>query len=206
MFDCKKNTDTQWYRGNPGRFVAQFRKLYSCRCGGLRNGKEPILDVYSYFLTCTLLPQAKISENIMKALCLAYKKETNKFSFSQMGLPLCRVCYCFLNGLSRAKLTTLIKKYRQKDKSCTRKEGSGRRTSPKMLSAQFWFKELIRMVGEPSPQSDLVYLPPAHKEDYYREYKDERIEAERVSRASFMKMWKRMFKYVQVFLVSNPGC
>ena len=96
-----------------------------------------------------------------------------------MGLPLCRVCYCFLNGLSRAKLTTLIKKYRQKDKSCTRKEGSGRRTSPKMLSAQFWFKELIRMVGEPSPQSDLVYLPPAHKEDYYREYKDERIEAER---------------------------
>ena len=88
---------------------------------------------------------------------------------------------------------------KKEESSVTRKEGSGRRPEEATLDAELWFHDLIKNVGEQSPESDLVYLPPATKADFWREYQDDRKEQERiVSKTTFYNLWKTKFKHLKV--------
>ena len=118
---------------------------------------------------------------------------------------MCRQCFAWLNGISVGTLKSIIKSFDKKTKVIERKEGSGRPQSDKSITAEYWFKELIASVGEYSPESPVIHLPPAHRQDYFQEYLDDHIEQETMSNSAFFKMWRKKFPKVKVPINQRLG-
>ena len=158
------------------------------------------MTIYNCYLNAILMPDQDVSKEVLLLLGPCWDGVKKIFFLSQLGMRnICRECFCFLNGISLGKLRTLMEKKKKEESSVTRKEGSGRRPEEATLDAELWFHDLIKNVGEQSPESDLVYLPPATKADFWREYQDDRKEQERiVSKATFYNLWKTKFKHLKV--------
>ena len=114
-------------------------------------------------------------------------------------LDVCRDCFAFLHACSRGKLQTLITSHKWKrSKARTRREGSGRPQSPKMMQAVIWFALLVTLIGESSPDSSEVHLPPGFRKDYFKEYKADYFDKETIERSTFYEMWREHYPHVKV--------
>jgi len=76
-------------------------------------------------------------------------------------------------------------------------EGSGRKKSDKFMTALFWFATLVAIIGECSPETRDVHLPPAFRKDYWNEYCTEHPK-EFLSQAAFYDLWRTHFPYMKV--------
>lgn len=121
-----------------------FRARYLCQCLAFLIVFLPIIDLYSQFLTSSLMCNAAVTEDIMGKLDTMYDSNEDRFILSQRGMrDMCMTCYCFLNGLSVTKLQRLMTCYRKQKKSVSRKPGSGRKQSLSSVACEMWFKDLI---------------------------------------------------------------
>ena len=209
-FDLKKHSDAKWYpfckltccrrKGHPATFIERFQARFNCNCQSFASLLLPLTTIYICYLNAILMPDQDVSKEVLLLLGPCWDGVKKIFVLSQLGMRnLCRECFCFLNGISLGKLRTLMEKKKKEESSVTRKEGSGRRPEEATLDAELWFHDLIKNVGEQSPESDLVYLPPATKADFWREYQDDRKEQERiVSKTTFYNLWKTKFKHLKV--------
>ena len=170
----------------------------------------PILTIYTQFLNSGLMAHAAVTNNVMGKLDGFYSARADEFYFSQLGMRnLCAECYCFLNGLSLRKLKYLLAGYRKdpNKRSMSRQPGSGRLTSNETVDCELWFKELIDTMGEPSPENTNVYLPPATKADFFRQYCDDRPSPgyTRASRSAFFRIWRTKFSHLKVVTAPRLG-
>lgn len=110
---------------------------------------------------------------------------------------LCRKCFCFLNAISTSTLKRLIRQKRRGAVSSNRRAGSGKKRSSEWMTAWIWFGALVTLIGEPSPQSNNVYLPPGFRRDYFNEYLAEN-QGNLISEAAFYEMWRKQFSHVKV--------
>lgn len=186
-------------QGHPATFTERFKERFSCNCQSFASLLLPFMTIYTCFLNAVLMPDAEVSKEVLHLLGPCWDGVNKIFVFSQLGMrKMCRECFCFLNGVSIGKLRKLLKYKRGEKNSVTRQEGSGRRQGDATLDAEIWFHELIQNVGEQSPESNLVYLPPASRADFWREYQDDRKEQDQVSRSTWYDIWKKKFPHLKV--------
>lgn len=194
-------------RAQPGNFVKMFRLRYLCKCLAFLIAFLPIIDVYAQFATSSLMYKSAINSTVLGNLDSMYDKENDSFILCQMGMRnMCLECYCFLNGLSVHQLQRLMAKYRKHETaSVTRKPGSGRKVSLSTVDCELWFRDLIATMGEPAPDSNKIFLPPATKADFFKQYKQDRAKSKfkPISRTSFYDLWASKFPHLKVICIRN---
>ena len=178
-----------------------------CQCLAFLIAFLPIIDIYSQFLTSALMCKTDVNSAVLNNLDSMYDGENDRFILCQKGVRnMCLECYCFLNGLSVHQLQRLMAKYRNRESaSVTRKAGSGRKVSLKTIDCELWFqKELIEMLGEPAPDSNKIFLPPATKADFFKQYTQDRAKSQfgLVSRSTFYELWNTKFPHLQVICIA----
>lgn len=184
---------------------------FSCtKCDVFRRHLVPIREIYTFFVTFALLSTTALSGKLLEAIGYAWNRDSKTYKFSCLGMisissqllgmqNICRGCFAFLHAVSLGKLQTLISGHRKnRKKSHTRVEGSGRPKSPKMMQAIIWFALLATMIGESSPESPEIHLPPGFRKDYFREYLADNVGQDTLNQASFYEMWRTHYSHVKV--------
>ena len=194
-------------QAQPRNFVKLFRLRYLCQCLAFLIAFLPIIDIYSQFLTSALMCKTDVNSAVLNNLDSMYDGENDRFILCQKGVRnMCLECYCFLNGLSVRQLQRLMARYRNGESaSVTRKVGSGRKVSLKTVDCELWFqKELIDTLGEPAPDSNKIFLPPATKADFFKQYTQDRAKSQFgvVSRSTFYELWNTKFPHLKVICIA----
>lgn len=198
-------------KASVGRFKENLMERFSCtQCSVFRQYLIPIQELYSFFVTFALLSSTMLSNKLLDIIGYAWDRETQSYKFTCLGMSpvssqllgmqnICRGCFAFLHAVSLRKLQRLITGHKTKrQKTKARRDGSGRSQSPKMMQAIIWFALLVHLIGESSPDSPTIHLPPGFRRDYFREYLADNVDQETLHRTAFYEMWKKNYPNVKV--------